>query len=43
MPLQTIVAALFIGMLGFAIYLIWSLNRDVIKFYKASGKSKLKN
>jgi len=35
MYLQTITIALFIGMIAFAIYLIWDLNRDVIKFYKA--------
>lgn len=40
MPLQSITAALFIGMLGFAIYLIWETSREFFKFIKAAGKPK---
>lgn len=38
MTLEAISATIFIGMTGFAIYLIWDLNRDVIKFHKTATR-----
>lgn len=42
MTLEAISATLFIGMTGFAIYLIWDLRGDTEAFKKASKKQKPK-